>query len=92
MVVDEVLAGMDVECNAMHASSVRRSVPPEQLLKATVLMAMYSMWSERAQNVIGLGLANINTILLVCLISNLILGSLRLGTENSASDGGSTAP
>jgi transposase len=32
----------------MYASSGRPSVPPEQLLKATVLMAMYSIRSERA--------------------------------------------
>lgn len=48
VVVDEVLAGLDGEFDAMYASSGRRSVPPEQLLKATVLMAMYSMRSERA--------------------------------------------
>ena len=46
--VDEVLAGMDTEFDAMYAVSGRRSVPPEQLLKATVLMAMYSIRSERA--------------------------------------------
>ncbi len=48
VVVDEVLAGLDAEFDAMYAGSGRRSVPPEQLLKATVLMAMYSMRSERA--------------------------------------------
>ena len=48
VVVDEVLAGMDTEFDAMYAVSGRRSVPPEQLLKATVLMAMYSIRSERA--------------------------------------------
>ena len=48
VVVDEVLVGMDGEFDAMYASSGRRSVPPEALLKATVLMAMYSMRSERA--------------------------------------------
>ena len=48
VVVDEVLAGMDGEFEAMYASSGRRSVPPETLLKATVLMAMYSIRSERA--------------------------------------------
>ncbi len=48
VVVDEVLAAMDGEFDAMYASSGRRSVPPETLLKATVLMAMYSMRSERA--------------------------------------------
>ena len=48
LVVDEVLAGMDDEFDAMYAVSGRRSVPPETLLKATVLMAMYSIRSERA--------------------------------------------
>ena len=47
-VVDDVLAGLDGEFESMYATSGRRSVPPEQLLKATVLMAMYSMRSERA--------------------------------------------
>lgn len=48
VVVDEVLAGMDAEFDRMYSSSGRRSVPPETLLKATVLMAMYSIRSERA--------------------------------------------
>lgn len=48
VVVDEVLAELDPVFDAMYADSGRRSVPPESLLKATVLMAMYSMRSERA--------------------------------------------
>ncbi len=48
VVVDEVLAGLDGEFEGMYAPSGRRSVPPETLLKATVLMAMYSIRSERA--------------------------------------------
>jgi transposase len=32
----------------MHATGGRRSVPPEVLLKSAVLMAMYSIRSERA--------------------------------------------
>lgn len=48
VIVDEVLAELDGEFDAMYASSGRRSVPPEQLLKSTILMAMYSMRSERA--------------------------------------------
>jgi transposase len=47
-VVDVVLGELDDEFDAMYASSGRPSVPPEQLLKATVLMAMYSIRSERA--------------------------------------------
>ena len=47
-VVDVVLAELDDTFDAMYASSGRSSVPPESLLKATVLMAMYSIRSERA--------------------------------------------
>ena len=47
-VVDAVLADLNAEFTAMYASGGRPSVPPEHLLKATVLMAMYSMRSERA--------------------------------------------
>ena len=48
VVVDAVLAELDDELSAMYATTGRPSVPPEQLLKATVLMAMYSIRSERA--------------------------------------------
>ena len=48
VVVDAVLAEMDDTFEAMYASSGRSSVPPESLLKATILMAMYSIRSERA--------------------------------------------
>jgi len=48
VVVDAVLAELDPVFDAMYATGGRRSVPPEQLLKATVLMAMYSIRSERA--------------------------------------------
>jgi transposase len=47
-VVDEVLAGMDDQFSRMYATAGRPSVPPEVLLKASVLMALYSMRSERA--------------------------------------------
>jgi transposase len=47
-VVEAVLADLDGTFDAMYASGGRRSVPPETLLKATVLMAMYSIRSERA--------------------------------------------
>ena len=46
--VDAVLAELDAEFDVMYATTGRPSVPPEQLLKATVLMAMYSIRSERA--------------------------------------------
>jgi transposase len=47
-VVDAVLAELDDEFSAMYAATGRPSIPPEQLLKATVLMALYSIRSERA--------------------------------------------
>jgi transposase len=47
-VVDAVLAELDGVFDAMYAAGGRASVPPETLLKATVLMAMYSIRSERA--------------------------------------------
>jgi transposase len=47
-IVDEVLAELDGEFEAMYSRIGRPSIPPEQLLKATVLMALYSMRSERA--------------------------------------------
>ena len=47
-VVDVVLGEMDDVFDGMYAAGGRASVPPETLLKATVLMAMYSIRSERA--------------------------------------------
>ena len=47
-VVDEVLVEMDGDLDAMYSRIGRPSVPPEQLLKSTILMALYSMRSERA--------------------------------------------
>lgn len=47
-IVDEVLAELDGEFDAMYSRVGRPSIPPEHLLKATVLMALYSMRSERA--------------------------------------------
>src|SRR5262245_22971138 len=48
VVVDPVLAGMDATFTGMYAAGGRRSVPPETLLKSSVLMALYSIRSERA--------------------------------------------
>ena len=48
VVVDAVLAELDDVFDGMYAAGGRRSVPPEVLLKATVLMALYSIRSERA--------------------------------------------
>jgi len=47
-VVDEVLVELDPQFDAMYSRMGRPSVPPEQLLKATVLMALYTIRSERA--------------------------------------------
>jgi len=47
-VVDRVLGELDGDFEAMYSKVGRPSVPPETLLKATVLMAMYSIRSERA--------------------------------------------
>lgn len=47
-VIDEVLVDMDGELDAMYPRIGRPSVPPEQLLKASILMALYSVRSERA--------------------------------------------
>jgi transposase len=47
-VVDVVLGELDEVFDGMFAAGGRASVPPETLLKATVLMAMYSIRSERA--------------------------------------------
>jgi transposase len=48
VVVDAVLAELDETFDGMYSVGGRRSVPPEVLLKSTVLMAMYSIRSERA--------------------------------------------
>ena len=48
VVVDAVLADLDHVFDGMYVPGGRPSVPPETLLKATVLMAMYSIRSERA--------------------------------------------
>ena len=45
--VDEVLAGMSSEFEAMYASTGRPSIPPERLLRALLLQAFYSIRSER---------------------------------------------
>ena len=44
---DEVLGEMSPLFNAMYAETGRPSVPPERLLKGMVLMALYTVRSER---------------------------------------------
>src|ERR1700690_3938810 len=44
---DQVLAGLSSTFDAMYAATGRPSIPPERLLKATVLMALYTVRSER---------------------------------------------
>jgi transposase len=45
--LDEVLHGMDRRFEAMYATHGRPSIPPERLLLAKVLMALYTIRSER---------------------------------------------
>lgn len=46
-IVDGVLAELSPELAAMYSSIGRPSIPPEHLLKSTLLMAFYSIRSER---------------------------------------------
>ncbi|PWC86876.1 transposase [Azospirillum sp. Sp 7] len=46
-VVDEVLAGMGAAFAGLYASTGRPPIPPEQVLKALLLQAFYSIRSER---------------------------------------------
>ena len=45
--VDQILEAMSSEFDIMYAENGRHSVPPERLLKAMVLMALFSVRSER---------------------------------------------
>jgi transposase len=45
---DGALKELSPTFDAMYAQSGRRSIPPETLLKSTLLMALYSVQSERA--------------------------------------------
>jgi transposase len=45
--VDRLLAGMSVAFEKAYSATGRPSVPPERLLKALLLMALYSVRSER---------------------------------------------
>lgn len=44
---DECLAPMSATFDAIYAGTGRPSIPPERLLKASLLMALYSVRSER---------------------------------------------
>jgi transposase len=44
---DEALAKLSPVFDAMYASAGRPSIPPERLLKSMLLMALYSVRSER---------------------------------------------
>jgi transposase len=46
-IVERVLAELSPQLEAMYAKHGRPSIPPEHLLKATLLMALYSIRSER---------------------------------------------
>src|SRR5262245_62778014 len=43
----EVLTGLSAEFDRRYSEVGRPSIPPERLLKATVLMALYTVRSER---------------------------------------------
>jgi transposase len=44
---DEALRSLEVDFSAMYSGVGRPSIPPERLLKASLLMALYSVRSER---------------------------------------------
>lgn len=46
-ITDEVLTSISPTLDAMYSTIGRPSIPPERLLKATVLMALYTVRSER---------------------------------------------
>lgn len=45
--IEDIFKGMDDTFESLYAREGRKSVPPERLLKARVLMALYSVRSER---------------------------------------------
>jgi len=47
LLIDDVLASLSPELTGMYAPNGRQSVPPEHLIKSTLLMALYSIRSER---------------------------------------------
>ena len=47
-IADEALADLSLVFDAMYVEGGRPSIPPERLLKASLLMSLYSIRSERA--------------------------------------------
>jgi Transposase domain (DUF772) len=47
MIVNEVLAALDIEFEALYRSTGRQSIAPERLLRASLLQAFYTVRSER---------------------------------------------
>lgn len=47
VLIDEALSELDADLTSMYASLGRASIPPEQILKSMLLMALYSVRSER---------------------------------------------
>lgn len=47
VLADEALSGLSATFDAMYSDQGRPSIPPERLLKSTLLMAFYSVRSER---------------------------------------------
>jgi len=47
VMTDEILGSLSSTFDAMYSSTGRPSIPPERLLKATLLMAFYTVRSER---------------------------------------------
>ena len=46
-IVNEVLASLDAEFDKLYEATGRESIPPERLLRASLLQAFYSIRSER---------------------------------------------
>lgn len=47
VVVDAILAAMDAELDALYADTGRDSIPPERLLRASLIQTLFSIRSER---------------------------------------------
>ncbi len=47
MVVDAILASMDADLDALYAPTGRDSIPPERLLRASLIQTLFSIRSER---------------------------------------------